>query len=129
MTLLQENPPVQAFGQAGQWMIGREPSIVERLAVDGETLRGSGRLDGQVRPLLSAVKRRDPRVQAAGGNHPGARRQHDCRRMRCDAMQCQQAAARYTTQERGSADLFGLKGNQESVLARAIVRFPQACFL
>ena len=43
-------------------------------------------------------------------------------------MRCQQAAARYTTQERGSADLFGLKGNQESVLARAIVRLPQACF-
>ena len=45
-----------------------------------------------------------------------------------DAMQCQQEAARYTTQERGADYLFGLKGNQEGTLERATVKLPQEFF-
>jgi predicted transposase YbfD/YdcC len=42
------------------------------------------------------------------------------------AMQCQQEAARYTTQELGADYLFGLIGNQEGIRVRATLKLPQA---
>ncbi|OLB75678.1 MAG: hypothetical protein AUH96_02985, partial [Nitrospirae bacterium 13_2_20CM_2_61_4] len=42
----------------GQWMMEQEISVVECLAVDGKTLRGSGRSDGKALQLLSAVSHR-----------------------------------------------------------------------
>ena len=45
-----------------------------------------------------------------------------------DAMQCQQQAARYLTQQRGADYLFGLKANQEGILERAQVKLPQDFF-
>jgi hypothetical protein len=42
----------------GQWMLGQEPEVLARLAVDGKCLRGSGRTDGKPLQLLSAVTHR-----------------------------------------------------------------------
>ena len=42
----------------GQWMMAQDISVLERLAVDGKVLRGSGRTDGKPLQLLSAVTHR-----------------------------------------------------------------------
>src|SRR5690606_40227711 len=42
-----------------------------------------------------------------------------------DAMQCQQQACAYITQERGADYLIGLKGNQSGILERAQIKLPQ----
>jgi len=49
---------VQLDRIVGEWMMGREVGVLERLAVDGKTLRGSGRTDGKPLQLLSAVTHR-----------------------------------------------------------------------
>ncbi len=121
-------------------MMGREISILERLAVDGKTLRGSGRVDGKALQLLSAVTRR---LRLSVAQLASAEKSNEIPAYRplretiprlegsmitADAMQCQQEAARYTTQERGADYLFGLKGNQEGILERATVKLPQESF-
>ncbi len=45
-----------------------------------------------------------------------------------DAMHCQQETARFITQELGGDYLFGLKGNQSSVLQRAELKLSSAFF-
>ena len=45
-----------------------------------------------------------------------------------DALHCQQATARFLTQELGADYLFGLKGNQSGVLERAQIKLPQEFF-
>jgi hypothetical protein len=132
--------PVAFDRIVGQWMMGREISILERLAVDGKTLRGSGRTDGKPLQLLSAVTHR---LRLTVGQLAIAEKSNEIPAYRplletiprlegsmitSDAMQCQQEAARYTTQERGADYLFGLKGNQEGILERATVKLPREFF-
>jgi hypothetical protein len=124
----------------GRWMMGREISILERLAVDGKTLRGSGRLDGKALQLLSAVSHRlrltvaQAAIEEKSNEIPAYQPlletipRLEGSIVTADAMQCQQEAARYTTQERGADYLFGLKGNQEGILERATVRLPREFF-
>lgn len=138
--VLNQVDPVEFDLIVGQWMMGRESSILERLAVDGKTLRGSGRIDGKALQLLSAVSHRlrltvAQLAIAEKSNEIPAYKPllETIPRMEgsivtADAMQCQQEAARYTTQERGADYLFGLKGNQEGILERASVRLPQEFF-
>lgn len=132
--------PVAFDRSVGQWMMGREISILERLAVDGKTLRGSGRTDGKPLQLLSAVTHRlrltvAQLALAEKSNEIPAYRplletipRLEGSIVTADAMQCQQEAARYTTQERGADYLFGLKGNQEGILERATIKLPQEFF-
>ena len=124
----------------GQWMMGREISILERLAIDGKTLRGSGRIDGKALQLLSAVSHRlrltvaQVAIEEKSNEIPAYKPlletipRLEGSIVTADAMQCQQEAARYTTQERGADYLFGLKGNQEGILERATLRLPQGFF-
>lgn len=132
--------PVQFDLIVGQWMMGREISILERLAVDGKTLRGSGRTDGKPLQLLSAVTHRlrltvaQLAIEEKSNEIPAFQPlletipRLEGSIVTADAMQCQQEAARYTTQQRGADYLFGLKGNQEGILERATVKLPQEFF-
>lgn len=132
--------PVAFDRIVGQWMMGREISSLERLAVDGKTLRGSGRTDGKPLQLLSAVTHR---LRLTVAQLAIAEKSNEIPAYQplletiprlegsivtADAMQCQQEAARYTTQERGADYLFGLKGNQEGVLERATIKLPREFF-
>lgn len=138
--VLNQVDPVEFDRLVGQWMMGRELSILERLAVDGKTLRGSGRSDGKPLQLLSAVSHR---LRLTVAQLAIAEKSNEIPAFQplletiprlegsivtADAMQCQQEAARYVTQERGADYLFGLKGNQEGILERATVKLPQEFF-
>ena len=138
--VLNQVDPVQFDQLVGQWMIGREISVLERLAVDGKVVRGSGRTDGKPLQLLSAVSHRlrltvaQLAIEEKSNEIPAL--QPMLQTLPClegsvitaDAMQCQQKAARYLTQQRGADYLFGLKGNQEGILERAQVKLPQDFF-
>ena len=138
--VLNQVDPVAFDLTVGQWMMGREIAILERLAIDGKTLRGSGRTDGKALQLLSAVSHR---LRLSVAQIAIAEKSNEIpayqplletiprlegSMITADAMQCQQEAARYTTQERGADYLFGLKGNQEGILERATVKLPQEFF-
>lgn len=115
----------------GGWLLEQELSAVARIAIDGKTLRGSGRTDGKPLQLLSAVTHRlrltlgqvaiktksneIPAFPLLIRKLPAA----DHAVITADAMNCQQESARVVTQERGWDYIFGLKGNQGSVHAHA----------
>jgi hypothetical protein len=138
--VINQVDPVEFDRLVGQWMMGREISVLERLAVDGKTLRGSGRTDGKPLQLLSAVTHRlrltvaQLAIEEKSNEIPAYRPlletipRLEGSIVTADAMQCQQEAARYTTQERGADYLFGLKGNQEGILERASVKLPREFF-
>jgi len=132
--------PVQLDRIVGEWMMGREVGVLERLAVDGKTLRGSGRTDGKPLQLLSAVTHR---LRLSVAQLAIAEKSNEIpafaplletiprlegSMITADAMQCQQEASRYLTQQRGADYLFGLKGNQAGILKRANVKLPQEFF-
>ena len=138
--VLNQVEPGEFDRLVGQWMMGREPAILERLAVDGKTLRGSGRTDGKPLQLLSAVSHR---LRLTVAQLALAEKSNEIPAFQplletiprlegslvtADAMQCQQEAARYLTQERGADYLFGLKGNQAGILERAQVKLPREFF-
>jgi hypothetical protein len=113
--------------------------VLERLAVDGKVLRGSGRTDGKPLQLLSAVTHRlrltvaqlpiqeksneIPAFQPLLRNLPLAGTL-----ITADPLHCQQESARFVTQELGGDYLFGLKGNQSGILERAQQKLPQRFF-
>jgi Druantia protein DruA/DDE_Tnp_1-associated/Transposase DDE domain len=123
----------------GQWMMAQDPSVLERLAVDGKVLRGSGRTDGKPLQLLSAVTHRlrltvaQLPIQEKSNEIPAF--QPLLRKLplqgsliTADAMHCQQETASFVTQELGADYLFGLKGNQSGILERAEKKLPQCFF-
>lgn len=125
----------------GQWMSLRELDSLQRIAVDGKTLRGSKRgEDGKPLQLLSAVTHRlrmtiAQREIADKSNEIPALIPllEDIPRLEgslitADAMQCQQEACRYITQERGADYMISLKGNQSGILERAELKLPQEFF-
>lgn len=115
----------------GQWLLEQEPATIARLALDGKTLRGSGRRDGKALQIFSAVTHQmrmtlqqlpieektneipnfKPLVRAVNPP-PGTI-------VTADAMHCQQESARCVVEEFGGDYLFGLKGNQDGILDRA----------
>lgn len=112
------------------WLIEQEPSELARLAVDGKTLRGSGRADGKPLQLLSAVTHRlrltlaSVAIAEKSNEIPALQpllrgRALEGSLITADAMHCQQESARFVTQELGADYLFGLKGNQSGILERA----------
>ena len=115
----------------GEWLAEQEVGALGRLAVDGKVLRGSGRHDGKPLQLLSAVTHH---LRLTLDQIPIADKSNEIpalkpllRRLRlpegtlvtADAMHCQQASARFITQEWGGDYLFGLKGNQSGIEAQA----------
>ena len=126
----------------GQWMMGQEISVLARLAIDGKTLRGSGRTDGKALQLLSAVSHRlrltlaqEP-IEEKSNEIPAIkpllqklpRGALEGSLLTADALHCQRETARFVTQELGADYLFGLKGNQSGILERAQQRLPECFF-
>jgi len=126
----------------GQWMMAQEISILQGLAVDGKCLRGSGRTDGKPLQLLSAVSHR---LRLTVAQEPIQEKSNEIPALQpllnklpkgalegslisADALHCQQASARFITQELGADYLFGLKGNQSGILERAQLKLPQPFF-
>jgi hypothetical protein len=126
----------------GQWMVAQEISILQGLAVDGKCLRGSGRTDGKALQLLSAVSHR---LRLTVAQEPIQEKSNEIPAIKpllnqlpkgalegslitADALHCQQETARFITQELGADYLFGLKGNQSGILARAQLKLPQVFF-
>ena len=128
--------------RVGQWMMNQEIGVLQSLAVDGKTLRGSGRSDGQALQLLSAVTHQlrlsvaqvpieeksneIPAIQPLLQTLPRARLEGSV--ITADALHCQQETARFITQDLGADYLIGLKGNQSGILQRAESKLPQPFF-
>lgn len=115
----------------GTWLAEQEIGALARLAVDGKVLRGSGRHDGKPLQLLSAVTHH---LRLTLGQVPIADKSNEIPALQpllkkvrpppgtlitADAMHCQQASARFITQDLGVDYLFGLKGNQSGILEKA----------
>lgn len=128
--------------RVGQWMMAQEISILQRLAIDGKCLRGSGRGDGKPLQLLSAVSHR---LRLTVAQEPIAEKSNEIPAIQpllnqlprqalegslitADALHNQQESARFITQDLGADFLFGLKGNQSGILERAQLKLPQAFF-
>jgi len=129
--VLAELEPRRFAEVVGQWLLEQEPGALARLAVDGKTLRGSGRRDGKPLQLLSAMTHR---LCLTLGQIPIEEKSNEIpalapllRRLSlapgtlitADALHCQQESARVITQELAGDYLFGLKGNQDGILERA----------
>lgn len=124
----------------GQWLLEQEVSELERLAVDGKVLRGSGRTDGKPLQLLSVVSHR---LRLTLGQIPIAEKSNEIPALQpllrslpdlegsivtADAMHCQQESARFVTQDLGADYVFGLKGNQSGALQRAEIKLAGQSF-
>jgi len=126
----------------GQWMMAQEISILQSLAIDGKCLRGSARTDGKPLQLLSAVSHR---LRLTVAQQPVAEKSNEIPALQpllrklppgalegslitADAIQCQQEASRFVTQELGADYLWGLKGNQSGILERAQGQLPKDFF-
>lgn len=126
----------------GQWMMEQEISVVECLAVDGKSLRGSGRTDGKPLQLLSAVSHR---LRLTVAQEPIEEKSNEIPAIKpllqklpasvisgsvitADAMHCQQESSKFVTQELGGDYLWGLKGNQSGILEKAQIKLPQRFF-
>jgi len=124
----------------GAWLLEQEVSVLQRLAVDGKVLRGSGRSDGKPLQLFSAVSHRlrltlaQVPIQEKSNEIPAlppllrSLPPLEGTLITADAMHCQQESARVITQELGGDYLFGLKGNQTGVLQRAERLLAQQAF-
>ena len=128
--------------RVGQWMMAQEISTVERLAVDGKCLRGSGRADGKPLQLLSAVSHR---LRLTVAQEPLEEKSNEIPAIKpllqklppslmagsvitADAMHCQQESSHFVTQELGADYLWGLKGNQSGILQRAQSKLSRRFF-
>ena len=118
-------------GIIGRWLAEQEIGTVARLAIDGKVLRGSGRHDGKPLQLLSAVTHQlrltldQVAIEEKSNEIPALKpllRKLDLppgTLITADAMQCQQEASRFITQELGCNYLWGLKGNQSGIFNKA----------
>jgi hypothetical protein len=124
----------------GAWLLEQDMSVLQRLALDGKVLRGSGRGDGKPLQLFSAVGHRlrltlaQVPIQEKTNEIPAlppllrSLPLMEGTLVTADAMHCQQESARVITQELGGDFLFGLKGNQSGVLERAENLLAQEAF-
>jgi len=131
--------PAQFESIVSGWLLEQEIGQLERLAVDGKVLRGTGREDGKPLALLSVVthslrttlrsvliaekSNEIPAIKPllAGMNLEGSL-------LTADAMHCQQETARFITQDLGADFIFGLKGNQSGILERAQCKLSPVFF-
>lgn len=124
----------------GQWLLDQEVGAIARLALDGKTLRGSGRRDGKALQLFSAVTHRlcltleQVPIEEKTNEIPNFKTRLERLKLpagtwvTADALHCQQESARYVTQQIGGDYLFGLKGNQSGILDRAERLLAQQAF-
>lgn len=121
-----------------EWM-AQHDEAESRLAVDGKTVKKARQADGRALHLVAAVTHQSARLVA---QRPVDQKSNEITALRpmlekvaldgavvtADAMQAQQDAARFLTQEKGADYYFSLKGNQptvEAVAARLLNRaFP-----
>lgn len=121
------------------WLFEQDPGQIERLAVDGKVLRGTGRGDGKPIALLSLVTHqlratlRSVQIAEKSNEIPAIKplltgmSLQDCT-ITADAMHCQQETARFITQDLGGDYVFGLKGNQSGILERAGLKLSPVFF-
>jgi hypothetical protein len=138
--VLSRLEPAAFAAVVGAWFGEQDPTVLARLAVDGKTLRGSGRTDGQPLQLLSAVSHclrltlAQVPIAEKSNEIPALQpllRQLPARQdtlITADARHGQQESARFITQEWGGDYLFGLKGNQSGILERAERLLAQEAF-
>ena len=121
------------------WLLEQEIGQINRLAVDGKVLRGSGRGDGKPLALLSIVTHQ---LRTTLKSVPIAEKSNEIPAIKpllqgmqiegslvtADAMHCQQESARFLTQDMGADYLFGLKGNQSGILERAECKLSPVFF-
>jgi hypothetical protein len=121
------------------WLLEQEIGQLERLAVDGKVLRGTGRGDGKPLALLSVVTHqlrttlRSVQIQEKSNEIPAlkpllAGMNLEGSLVTADAMHCQQQSARFITQDLGGDYIFGLKGNQIGILERAECKLSPVFF-
>ncbi len=116
----------------GRWLLTQEPAALERIALDGKTLRGSGGSgDGKPLQLLSAVTHRlgltlgQVAIKKKSNEIPAFPKLlkriplAEGTVITADAMNCQQESARVITQELGCEYVVGLKGNQGGIFKQA----------
>ena len=122
-----------------QWLLEQEVGQLERLAVDGKVLRGTGREDGKPLALLSVVTHqlrttlRSVQIAEKSNEIPAIKPLLEGMNLEgslitADAMHCQQETARLITQEMGGDYIFGLKGNQSGILERAECKLASIFF-
>jgi hypothetical protein len=129
--VLNKVDAVEVAHIVGQWLAQQEIGALAQLAVDGKVLRGSGRHDGKPLQLLSAVTHHlrltldQVAIEEKSNEIPALKpllnklNLPPATLITADAMHCQQAGARFITQELGGDYLFGLKGNQSGILEKA----------
>lgn len=119
------------------WMAEQDLQPLQRLAVDGKTIKGSRRVDGRPVHLVAAVSADSLRLVA---QRPVDEKSNEITALApmlqpvpldgvvvtADAMHAQQAAARFLQQEKGAEYFFSLKGNQPSIQDQAQRRLDGA---
>ena len=112
------------------WSEEIDPTGLKRIAVDGKTVKKALQEDGRQLHLVSAISHDSNRLVA---QRPVDEKSNEITALRpmlqdvdldnvvvtADAMQAQQAAARFIVQEKGGDYLFSLKGNQPSIQEKA----------
>ena len=126
------------FDQAVTAWMAEQDGPLTRVAVDGKTVKKAKRADGRPLHLVGAVTHDSARLVA---QRPVDEKSNEITALRpmlqdvpldgvivtADAMQAQQDAARFLTQEKGADYFFSLKGNQPSV-QEAAERFLNRSF-
>ena len=126
------------FDQAVTAWMGEQDGPLTRVAVDGKTVKKAKQADGRPLHLLGAVTHDSARLVA---QRPVDEKSNEITALRpmlqdialdgvvvtADAIQAQQDAARFLTQEKGADYFFSLKGNQPSV-QEAAARFLNRAF-
>lgn len=118
--------PADEFDKVITAWLAEQDAPIRRLAVDGKTVKKAKRKDGRALHLVAAVTHESCRLVA---QRPVDEKSNEITALRpmlqdipldnvvvtADAMQAQQDAARFLTQEKGADYFFTLKGNQPSV--------------
>jgi hypothetical protein len=122
-----------------RWLLEQDIAQLQRLAVDGKVLRGTGREDGKPLALLSVVTHhlrttlRSVPIEEKSNEIPAIKpllegMSIEGSLLTADAMHCQQETARLITQDHGADYIFGLKGNQSGILERATTKLDGVFF-
>ncbi len=108
----------------GRWLSEQEPAAIARLAVDGKTLRGSGRRDGKALQIFSAVTHR---LRMTLQQLPIGEKTNEIPSFKpllravqpppgtlvtADAMHCQQESARCVVEEFGGTNSSGSRATR-----------------
>jgi len=127
-----KNVPAEEFDAAViAWMEQHDPYPLRQVAVDGKVIKGSRQSDGRPVHLVAAVSVDSQRLVA---QRPVDEKSNEITAalepmlqaveldgitLSADAMQAQQDAARFLTQQKAADYFFSLKGNQPTVQQKA----------